>query len=131
MRIQIFASGLIMLGLGAVAMSQLQGKEALEMLQGALLLGGGLIICALFTIKMKWHGIVGAGVLALLGAARGLGNLPELAKWLSGDHSRKLAPLIELAFTLLCCGLLFRVMGALQRERTRRLLESERDQESA
>ena len=125
MRIQIFATGIIMLGFGAMAMKQLEGREALGMLQGALLLGGGLIICGLFTIKMKWHGIVGAGVLALLGAARGLGNLPGLAKWFSGDQSRNIAPFIELAYTILCISLLLRVIGALQRERTRRLLEQE------
>lgn len=125
MRIQIFASGVIMLGLGALAMSNLEGKEAMEMLQGALLLGGGLIICGIFTFKMQWHGITGAGVLGLLGAARGLGNLPGFAKWLSGDHSRGIAPVIELVFTLLCFALMVTVMKALQKERTRRLLESE------
>jgi len=133
MRLQIFASGLIMLGLGLLAMNQLEKEAALELLQGGLLVGGGLIICGLFSFQMKWHGIAGAGVLGLLGAARGLGNLPGLFHWLAGDHSRGLAPWIELAFSVLCLALMFRVMKALQRERTRRLLEEEakREQESA
>ena len=125
MRIQIFATGVIMLALGGLALSQLDKEAALEMLQGSLLLGGGLIICGIFTFKMKWHGITGAGVLGLLGAARGLGNLPGFAKWLSGDQSRGIAPAIELAFTILCSALLLRVIRCLQRERTRRLLLQE------
>ncbi len=125
MRIQIFASGLIILVLGSFAMTQLEKEAALGMLQGTLLLGGGLIICGAFTFKMKWHGITGAGVLGLLGAARGLANLPGFARWIGGDPSRGFTPAIELAFTLICAALMFRVMRALQRERTRRLLEQE------
>lgn len=123
MRIQIFASGAIMLGLGVLALNRPGGEPGLELLQGGLLVGGGLIICGLFSLRMKWHGITGAGVLGLLGAARGLGNLPGLFQWLAGDHQRGVAPWIELAFTLLCLALLVRVMRCLQRERTRRLLE--------
>lgn len=131
MRIQIFASGFLMLGLGILGMLQLDKKVGLEMLQGALLLGGGLIICGLFTLKMHWHGITGAGVLGLLGAARGLANLPGFFRWIAGDQSRGFAPAIELAFTLLCAALMFRVMRSLQRERTRRLLaQEEQDLES-
>ncbi len=33
---------------------------------GSLTLGGGFIICGLFSIKMLWHGVIGAGVLALV-----------------------------------------------------------------
>jgi len=131
MRIQIFASGLVMLGLGALAMTTLEGENALELLQGALLLGGGLIICGLFTIRMPWHGITGAGVLGLLGAARGLGNLPGLLRYLAGERVRGHAPLIELAFTVLCLALMWRVLRCLQRERTRRLLEEEDRQREA
>ena len=130
MRIQIFASGLIVLILGTLAMGQLQDEAALGMLQGTLLLGGGFIICGIFSIKMQWHGISGAGVLGLLGAARGLGNLPGFARWIAGDQSRGFTPAIELAFTILCAAMMFRVMRALQRERTRRLLAQE-EQEPA
>lgn len=122
MRIQILVTGLLMLGLGAVSMAQLDEEIGLQILQGSLLLGGGLIICGLFSLRMRWHGIAGAGVLGLLGAARGLANLPGFFQWLNGDQSRGFAPVIELAFTLLCAVLMFRVMRALQRERTRRLL---------
>ena len=43
-----------------------------SMLQGGLTLGGGWIICALFsmTAGSRWVGVAGAGVLGLLGASR-------------------------------------------------------------
>ena len=131
MRLQIFVSGFLMLALGALGMFQLEGKTAIEMLQGSLLLGGGLIICGFFTIQMPWHGIAGAGVLGLLGAARGLANVPGVFKWMAGDQSRGIAPFIELAFTILCLALMIRVMRTLQRERTRRMMEQEEPEESA
>ena len=107
----------------------LEGKTAIEMLQGGLLLGGGLIICGIFSIQMQWHGIAGAGVLGLLGAARGLGNLPGFFQWASGDQSRGIAPLIELIFTILSAFLMIRVMKALQMERSRRLMEQEESEQ--
>ena len=138
MRAQIFASGLIMLGMGVLAMCglggisafQLEKTIAMEMLQGSLLVGGGLIICGLFSLQMRWHGIAGAGVIGLLGAGRGIANLPGFLRWLTGDQSRGMAPVIELVFTILCVALMIRVMKALQRERTRRLLEEEPGQDS-
>ena len=125
MKVRIFLSGAVILALGGIAMSQLGKDEALGFLQGALTLGGGFIICGLFSLKMKWHGIIGAGVLALLGTARGLVNIPDFIKLLGGDHSRGPAPVMELAVTLVCLALLLHVIVALQRERTRRMLEEE------
>lgn len=125
MRIQIFFGGALILALGALAMRLLDPHAALAFFQGTLTLGGGMIICGLFALKMQWHGIIGAGVLALLGAARGLGNIPDFLKLLAGDHDRGPAPALELAVTLVCLVLLSRVLRALQRERTRRMLEKE------
>lgn len=67
MRRLIFTAGIMTTILGFAAESKL-GDPAL--FQGAITLGGGWLICALFTYHSKWHGIIGAGVLALLGAAR-------------------------------------------------------------
>lgn len=123
MRFQIFFSGAAVIGLGVAAMNTLERNQSLGFLQGALTLGGGLLICGLFSLKMKWHGIVGAGVLALLGAARGIGNLPDLALFLSGERERGAAPVLELGITMVCLVLLARVLAALYRERIRRMLE--------
>ena len=125
MRIQVFVSGAAVLALGGVAMRLLDRPEALAFLQGALTLGGGLVICGLFSLKAKWHGLIGAGILGLLGAARGLGNLPDLLKLVAGDRQRGPAPALELGVTLICGLLLLRVLRALQRERTRRMLAEE------
>lgn len=125
MRIQIYTSGAAILALGASAMRLLEKQEALAFLQGALTLGGGLIICGLFSLRNQWHGIIGAGVLALLGTARGFGNIPDLLKLAQGDRHRGPAPVLELGVTLICLVLLLRVLKALQRERTRRMLEKE------
>lgn len=126
MRVQIFASGAAILALGVTAYRMLEKDDALAFLQGALTLGGGLVICGLFSLKMRWHGLIGAGVLALLGTARGVGNLPDVLELMSGDRSRGPAPLLELGVTLICLLLLLRVLGALKRERARRLLEQGR-----
>ncbi|MCU0776346.1 MAG: hypothetical protein MUF86_01605 [Akkermansiaceae bacterium] len=123
MRIQIFFCGVAVIALGMAAMRILEKDAATGFLQGALTLGGGLLICGFFSLKMKWHGIIGAGVLALMGAARGLGNLPDLALFLSGERERGAAPVMELGITVVCLVLLARVLAALYRERIRRMLE--------
>ncbi len=125
MRFQMFFSGAAILALGAEGVRVLARGDGLAFLQGALTLGGGFIICGLFSLKMRWHGIIGAGVLALLGTARGLGNIPDLARFLSGEQGRGAAPVMEFGVTLVCLLLLLRVLGSLHRERIRRMLEEE------
>jgi hypothetical protein len=125
MRSSIFLSGLTILAMGAASIFLLDRSQATGFLQGALTLGGGIVICGLFSLTMRWHGIIGAGTLALLGAARGLGNLPTLAKFLAGDRPRGLTPLLETGVTLTCVVLLVAVIRALSRERLRRMLGSE------
>lgn len=127
MRIQIFTNGALMLALGFYGMTLLDRMAALALLQGTLLLGGGIIICGLFSLKMKWHGIIGAGVIALLGAARGLVNLPNFFRLLTGDSSVGPAPAIEFGFTVVCLVLLLRVVQTLQQERVRRMLDQEEE----
>ncbi len=74
-RILIFAAGVLTALLGIAAYHK-SGDHRL--LQGGLTLGGGWVICGLFSLNAKWHGIAGAGLLALLGAARGLPALLKL-----------------------------------------------------
>lgn len=125
MRFQIFFSGVAVLALGLAAMRILEKDAAFGFLQGTLTLGGGFLICGFFSLKMKWHGIIGGGVLALLGAARGLGNLPDLASFLAGERERGPAPVLESGITLICLVLLLRVLAGLNRERIRRMLDGE------
>ena len=106
-------------------MGMLEKKDGLGFLVGAIQLGGGVIICGLFSIRMKWHGIIGAGILSLLGAARGLGNIPGLFKFLMGEQRHGPLPLLELAVTVICMLLFFRIIRALYQERLRRMLVAE------
>ncbi len=122
MRFFIFLVGLCVVASAAVALQQLPKLQAMEYLDGALKLGGGIIICGIFSLKMEWHGIIGAGILALLGLARGLANLPGLFKFLTGDRSHETAPLLEAGVTLLCLLLFVRVIREIYRERLRRML---------
>jgi hypothetical protein len=124
MRYYIFVCGIAILAFGGAANFLLDKENAVGFLTGALQVGGGLVICGLFSLKMQWHGIIGAGVIALLGAARGLANLPSLAKFLIGDRPRGTTPLLELGVTLICVLLLLKVIRVLSRERVRRMLES-------
>lgn len=124
MRFYIFFSGLTILATGVAAMYLLPRPQSVEFLEGALKLGGGIVICGIFSIKMKWHGLIGAGIMALLGAARGLGNVPGLVKFMSGDRSRDTAPVLEFGVTVLCLLLLLKVIRELYQERVRRMLEA-------
>ena len=126
MRFYIFLCGLLILATGVVAMKILGKEDGQGVLYGAAQLGGGLIICGIFTIRMKWHGIIGAGIVALLGAARGLGNVPGMVKFLMGERPRGAAPLLEMGVTLISLLLLFKVLRVLSQERVRRMLESEK-----
>lgn len=125
MRIQVFVSALVIIALGVTATRLLDGKESLGFLTGALTLGGGILICGLFSLKSYWHGLIGAGVMGLLGAARGLGNVPDMIQLLQGDRHRGAAPIMEMGVAVICLLLMIRVVGALLRERTRRMLERE------
>ncbi len=125
MRIYIFFSGLVIAAMGLAAMSILAKPDSVGFLQGALTLGGGIVICGAFSVKMKWHGIIGAGILALLGAGRGLANVPGLVKFLTGDRPRGATPLFEMGVTVICLLLLLKIIRALSQERLRRMLESE------
>jgi hypothetical protein len=125
MRFQIFFSGVAVLALGLAATRILEKDVTTGFLQGALTLGGGFLICGFFSLKMKWHGIIGGGVLGLLGAARGMGNLPDLANFLAGERERGPAPVLEFGITVVCLVLLLRVLAGLNRERIRRMLDGE------
>ncbi len=118
----------MVLAIGAAAAFLLVRPYSIGFLQGALTLGGGIVICGLFSLSMRTHGFVAAGVLGLLGAARGLGNLPGLAKYFLGDRPRGVAPLLELAVTVVSFLLLAKVVRHLYRQRIVQMLE-EREEE--
>ncbi len=111
--------------MGIAGLYVLERPHSIGFLQGALTLGGGILICGIFSIKMERHGFIGVGVLALLGGARGLGNLPSLLKFFNGERPRGSTPVLELGATLICLLLLLKIIRFLSRERVRQMLESE------
>ena len=121
--ILITLAGLAIAALGIIGLNTLEGDARFAMFGGCLTLGGALVIAGLFSIRMPAHGIIGAGVVALLGAARGLANLPDLAAFWIGERERAHAPLLEAAATIVCLIVLLHSMRWLFRERIRRMLE--------
>jgi hypothetical protein len=124
MRFLLFFSAIAVLALGFAATRVLGREAGLGFLTGALTLGGGFAISALFSLRWRWHGILGAGVLALLGVASGLGNVFALFQYLAGNRENGPRPLLESAVTLTCLLLLTGVVRTLFAERRRRLLEA-------
>lgn len=122
-RISIFLAAAAIIGLGLLGMNQLDKDIGMAFLLGTLTLGGGFLICGLFSLKMQWHGIIGAGILALLGLGRGIMNLPGIAQFLAGERSRGNAPALELATLIICAYLLLRIWRAWTIELSRRRME--------
>ncbi len=108
MRILIFIGGILLATLGFVVFQQTKDPS---LLQGGLTLGGGLIICGIFSLKAKWHGITGAGVLALLGAVRTVPKLGSEPRW------------FHVAAAVACVVVLVSAARCLLTERTRRAVE--------
>jgi hypothetical protein len=114
MRALIFIAGFLLCGLGALAFRN-SGDPSL--LQGGMTLGGGWIICGLFSLRAKWHGYIGAGILAFLG---GLRSLPSLAGLSSGDPA---AP-FSVAAGVLCLIVFVAAARTLLAERRRQSIEA-------
>ncbi|MEO7100360.1 MAG: hypothetical protein ABI162_13430 [Luteolibacter sp.] len=125
MRIFVFVCGATIVAMGLATTHLMSRDLSMGFFQGALTLGGGILICGLFSLKMPWHGLIGAGVLALLGAARGLGNLPGIVKFVMGERLRGSLPVFEFGVMVICVLLLMRIIRTLRREHLRRMLESE------
>ena len=104
----IFIGGILIAAFGFVVFQQTKDPT---LLQGGLTLGGGLIICGFFSLKAKWHGIVGAAVLALLGSVRTLPKLGAEPRW------------FHVAAAAVCVVVLVSAARCLLAERTRRTVE--------
>lgn len=111
MRPVLFIAGIATLGLGFTADARIDDPN---LLQGALTLGGGWLICAAFTFYATWHGIVGGGILALLAGAR---CAPSLLQFSSDEQGA--APYQAIAFVI-SATVLIATIRTLLRERARR-----------
>lgn len=112
MRNLIFIAGALVALLGFVAFHTTRDPI---LLQGGLTLGGGWIICGLYSMRSKWHGIAGAGVLAFLGTIRGLPSVISI-----GGNPAALFNVIAGLISLVVFAAVLRLLLA---ERTRRSVE--------
>lgn len=112
MRALLFIAGFLLAALGFLAF---YGSKDPLLLQGGLTLGGGFVICGIFAIRAKWHGIAGAGVLAFLGFIR---TVPSIV---SGEKGP--ATPFMLGAGIICLVVLIAVIQALRAERARRSIE--------
>ena len=124
-RPSIFLSAAAIIGLGFFGIDQLEKAPAMAFLLASLTLGGGLLICGLFSLKMLWHGIIGAGALAFLGLCHSLMNLPEIAEFFLGKSSSGITPMLELATFVICAALLLRIKRAWAADRLARIISGE------
>ncbi|MCU0794449.1 MAG: hypothetical protein MUF31_00790 [Akkermansiaceae bacterium] len=110
LRILAILGGILMILLGFHAMEKIEDPSVL---QGALTLGGGWIIAALFAFSPRWtwHGTGAIGVLALLGGAR---SSPGLLSAAQGG-----APLYQAIAFAISAVLLVVTIVALKSERNR------------
>lgn len=111
-RILLFLAAAAIAGLGVFGTMSLEKEAGMAFLLGSLTLGGGFLICALFSLNMPWHGVLGGGVLALLGFGRGILNAPDFAEFLGGGRERGIAPLLEITVAVICLMVLLRVYRA-------------------
>lgn len=121
MRMLIGGCGFLILLLGVLSHWFVEKMEFLGFLNGALTVGGSLLICAGFMRAWHWHGMLGAGVVALLCAARGLGNVPHLLP-MGGKGPSNLA-YFEFLVTLLTSLVVIFLVRALLAEKRRRSIE--------
>ena len=112
MRVLLFLAGVLLSALGFLAFRAHQDHL---LLQGGLTLGGGFVICGIFTFRAKWHGIAGAGLLAFLGTLR---TLPGAATGSAGAATPFMA-----AAGAVCLAVLIAVILTLRAERLRRSVE--------
>jgi len=118
-RLFIFLAAAAVFGLGFFGTARLEKDDGMAFLLGCLTLGGRCLITGHFSLKMPWHGIIGAGILALSGLGRGVLNFPGFAEYLTGARERGIAPALELCVTLICAMLLLRVIRAWAENRRR------------
>lgn len=127
MRFQIFLAGFAVLALAYAGSEVLFGDERLGFIIDALKLGGALLICGLFSLRMPLHGMLGAGVVALIGAAFGAQNLAVVPGFWFGKRPADPVALLSSAAALICLLLVLSVVRFLIAAKRRRQLDAEED----
>jgi len=124
MRLTLIIAGLACAGLGLLGASGLEAQAALGYATTGFTLGGALLICGLFSLKNFWHGIIGGGVVALIGAVHNATAVVDLFRGLATGAGLQLPDACQASISILCFAMLAAVIRALLRERMKRQLES-------
>ena len=83
-----------------------------------------MLICGLFSLQNRWHGIIGGGVVALIGAVHNAPAILDTLTSLATANGIPLPDFCRAAISLICFALLAAVVRALLRERARRFTPS-------
>jgi hypothetical protein len=119
----IFCIGIMIILIGFLGQSIQSGIPGFAFLNGGLSLGGGLIICWIFSIKHQWLGLMGAGVVSLLGFCKSITNFRDFLLWLSAPFPKPAAiSLLQMSVALMTFVTLIFCIRALIHERTRRMI---------
>lgn len=124
MRLALIIVALAIAGLGLLGSTALEAPAALGYATTGLTLGGAVLICGLFSLQNRWHGIIGGGVVALIGAVHNAPAIAGTAHSLASGNGIPLPDLCRAAISILCFALLTAVIRALLRERAQRQFES-------
>lgn len=124
MRLTLIIIALAIAGLGLLGATALEAPAALGYATTGLTLGGAVLICGLFSLQNRWHGIIGGGVVALIGAVHNTPAIAGTVYSLASGNGIPLPGLCRAAISILCFALLAAVIRALLQERARRQLES-------
>jgi len=127
MRFQIFLAGFAVLALAYAGAEALFGDERLGFIIDALKLGGALLICGLFSLRMPLHGMLGAAVVALIGALYGAQHLAVIPRFWFGERRPDPVALLSSAAALICVLLVVGVVRFLFAEKRRKSLEDAAD----
>jgi len=122
MRIFLIIVALACAGLGLLGATAIDGPAALGYAVTGLTLGGALLICGLFSLQNRWHGIIGGAVVALIGAVHNATAIAGTLHSLATGNGVPLAGLCRALISILCFALLAVVVRALLHERAKRQL---------
>ena len=116
----IFLAAAAIAACGLLGAPTLPTGQAAPFVAGALALAGAFVICALFAIRSRWHGIGGATVVALAGCARNADACFALLQ--SAATSRPAPPgeAYRAAIAVICLGLFMATARTIHAERRRR-----------
>jgi hypothetical protein len=117
----IFLAATAIVGCGFLGAATLPQGDSASFLGGALTLAGALLICGLFALHSRWHGIGGAAVVALAGGARNVDAVPAIVRATLQQQALPAGDAHRAAIAAICLVLFLLAGSAILRERRARM----------